>query len=167
MTEVRVPSAWLVAGYLPPLCARHGVPATKPVNRKFYTRTPTWVWVLAFLSVLIGVIILLAIRKTVVACLPGCETCSLERSRNRLAILGIWLADLALFLIAAAVLSDALILLWFAATAVALVWSFRGTGLVQGVVSKDGQWVTLTDLDPTFAAKVAAGVEQQAGRFTA
>jgi hypothetical protein len=123
--------------------------------------------VLAFLSVLIGVIILLAIRKTVVAVLPGCDTCTRERRKARLTILGIWLADLVLFILAATFVSDAAILLWFAVTAVALVWSFRGTGLVRGIVSKDGHWVTLTRLDPTFASTVAAGVQEQAGRFTA
>ena len=81
MAKVRVPAPWLQQGSMPRICARHGIPATRLTKRPFYTRTPAWVIIIVLLSLLVGLIVALAIRKTVHAQLPVCQICDREHKQ--------------------------------------------------------------------------------------
>lgn len=153
MTTIVLPVAYVASPLLPPMCARHGVPASKAIKRKFFTATPAWVILIAIFSLLIGAIVALAIRTTVECQLPACEQCTKDRRQFVLIASAAWVGTF---------LSLALgkwgPLLFVAGALGSLVWSF-GFGnrrRVSGVVSKDKQSVTLKGVDESFAAEAWA-----------
>ena len=79
MAKVQVPAHWVAANYLPPICARHGGPATRLVRRKLFTRVPAWAYLLILTGFLIFAIVVLALRTTVRIALPACAQCSRDR----------------------------------------------------------------------------------------
>ncbi|HET7310133.1 MAG TPA: hypothetical protein VFJ17_02280 [Mycobacteriales bacterium] len=159
MATVAVPAAWIAQGTLPPCCARHGGPATRQAKRRFDTKTPSWVLLLVLVALLIAVIVALAIRKSVQGQMPECEQCVQEQRRFKLTVLGAWVADVVL-LVLAANLGAAGLLLWLVATLAALIWSFAGGQRyrVHGYLSKDQMWVELRGASDEFAAAINAVV---------
>ena len=144
----------MASGTLPPVCARHGGPATRWQRRSFYTRTPWWVLVLIPIALLLALVVALAVRGTVTANLPTCDRCDSERRRFRLSVVAAWVGDVVL-LVAFAQLGAAGLLLWVLTTLAALVWSFSGDRRrVSGRVSNDRLWVQLQGVHASFAAPV-------------
>jgi hypothetical protein len=163
MASVQVPAHWVGQNYLPPICARHGGPATTRVPRKFYTRAPGWTYVLILISVLIFAIVTLSIRKTVPTALPACGQCTRDRWQFiALAISG-WVAVVAIWVVAGTFASSAIFLLGLVASLAALVFTFAGDYFrVAGAVNNDLVWVTLKRVDATFAAAINNAVRPPA-----
>jgi len=159
MAKVQVPAHWVAQNYLPPICARHGGPATRLVPRKFFTRAPGWSYLLILTGLLIFAIVTLAIRKTVPTALPACAQCTRDRRQFiSLAISG-WVSVLAVMVVAFTLASDLLFVLGLVAILAALVFTFAGDYFrVAGTVNKDLVWVTLKGVDDTFAATINNGL---------
>jgi hypothetical protein len=159
MTHVDVPAHWVFTGQMGPLCARHGIATDRALRRTFYTRTPSWVYLLLVTGVLLMVIVATALRKTVQGVVPGCQRCADER--RRALTLG-WAAVAlvpVLFVVAAAVSSVTLLVLAALAVPAAVVaMMLVERRRVTGVLSKDQQTVTLKGVAPQFAdaARAAA-----------
>lgn len=154
--EVTFPAAQLAAGYLPPVCPRHGVPATHRVRRRFVSKTPTSVLILVLLlivvSFLIALLVALVFRRSVKATLPACESCRRDRQRAVTSVRAAW--GLAVLVGAVGVLagSAAAGLFCLVLGAGALVWSFASRSLYQmpGFVADNGMHVTLRRAHPVF-----------------
>jgi hypothetical protein len=160
MTTVAVPAAWIAQGTLPPCCARHGGPATRQAKRRFDTKTPSWVLLLVLVALLVAAIVALVLRKSVEGQLPGCDQCARDQRRFKLTVLGAWVADLVVLVLAVQI-GPAGLLLWLLATLGALVWSFAGGARyrVTGNLRKDQQWVDLRGVSEEFAAAINAVVQ--------
>lgn len=159
MISLYVPAAWVTQGALPGVCARHGTPTMQWTRRRFLSRTPVWVFVLMIFSLLIGVLVAVAIRKTVIGQLPSCEVCTADRRRYLARIWTVWAADVALLVAAVARTSDALGVLWVLVTLVALIYSLAADrNRVAGVVSADEMWVELKGISSGFAYVVQQGL---------
>jgi hypothetical protein len=110
---------------------------------------------LALFSLLVGVIVLLAMRKTVAGPVPECSTCLRQQSARRRNVWIAWLGAIALFCVGAAMNSSVVALVGFVAVVAALLYGFLAPKAVQqGTVSKDGGWVELKGAAPAFAAAV-------------
>lgn len=163
MAKVQVPAHWVAANYLPPICARHGVPATSFSQRKFYTKAPAWTYVFILIGLLIFAIITLAIRTTVPCRLPTCGQCSVDRRRFIAGVLSIWVATIAVIVLGVQLTSDALVVLGFVATVPALIACFTGDYFrVGGHVSQDRAWVIFKGVHDTFAAAINNAVRPTA-----
>jgi hypothetical protein len=159
MAKVQVPAHWVAANYLPPICARHGGPATRVVPRKFFTRAPGWTYLLILISLLVFAIVTLCIRKTVPTALPACAQCTRDRQQFiALAISG-WAAVVAVMVVAATFASDLIFVFGLLATLAALVFTFAGDYFrVAGSLNADLFWVTLNRVDETFVAAINNGL---------
>jgi hypothetical protein len=160
MTTVAVPAAWIAQGTLPPCCARHGGPATRQAKRRFDTKTPSWVLLLVLVALLVAAIVALVLRKSVEGQLPGCDQCARDQRRFKLTVLGAWVADVVVLVLAVQI-GPAGLLLWLLVTLGALVWSFAGGARyrVTGNLRKDQQWVDLRGVSEEFAAAINAVVQ--------
>ncbi len=87
--DVWLPPGMVQWGGLPPVCTKHGRRASRMSNTTIYSRTPLWVIPIIVLSMLVGLIVALAIRKTVTGIWPFCPEC--ERNR-RSRVTGMWIA---------------------------------------------------------------------------
>jgi hypothetical protein len=153
--DVAVPVPWVASGHLPPLCARHGTPATRLAKRKFYSRTPFWVFVLIPFSLLIAAIVMAAIRTTVRGQLPACATCTSERRRFVAAVVACWVVWFAMLFVAASLSDGWAVIVVLLFTVAALVMSFSGDAFrTRGVLSRDTLWVELKGVDRRFAGQV-------------
>jgi hypothetical protein len=148
---------------LPPICARHGGPATRLVPRKFFTRAPGWSYLLILISLLVFAIVTLSIRKTVPTALPACLQCTRDRQQFiALAISG-WVAAFAVMVVAVTFASDLILVLGLMAFLAALVFTFAGDYFrVAGNLNADLLWVTLNRVDETFAAAINNGLRAAA-----
>ena len=156
MAKVQVPAHWVGQNYLPPICARHGGPATRLIPRRFFTRAPGWCYVLILISLLLFAIITLSIRKVVPTALPACAQCT--RDRRQFIVLSVsgWVAVLAIWIVAITFASDVLLVVGLLAILAALVFTFAGDYFrVAGNLDRDLVWVTLNRVDATFAAAIS------------
>jgi hypothetical protein len=154
-TNVTVPAAAISTGGLQQIgvCPRHGRPAFAVRKEKFGSKTPTWVYLLILVALLLAAIIAEAIRKRVEGPVPTCDQCAADKRTFRLQVAGVWIADLVLMVIGAAGSAVALVA-WLALTLFALVFSFMSSRYrVQGTVSGDGLYVELKDVDSAFASE--------------
>ena len=159
MADVNVPTSWYWHAWLPSICARHGGPATRPVKRTFYTRTPWWVYLLIVVSLLLAAIVSLAVRKSAAGMLPSCDRCVAERRRFIGCVVGGWLLGLVLLVLGAAADNGFVLLLGLLVWVVSLVITFcRDQFRVRGSVDRDLTWVRLKGVAPAFAAEVARGL---------
>jgi hypothetical protein len=162
-TTASIPAEWYRVGCLPPVCARHGRPATRRLKRTFYTRTPTWVYLLIVISVLVAAIVALAVRKSAPGSLPGCDQCVAERRRFVWSAVGGWLLGLGLLVLAGVADNGPAAILGLLVLLVALVWTFCGDQIrVRGSLRKDLLWVDLKGVAPEFDAQLrpALGLPQ-------
>ena len=159
MADVAIPAAWIAQGTLPPICARHGGPATRHRRRRFDTRTPTWVLALVLIALLLAAIVALALRKSVQGEIPECEQCVRDQRRFKLTVVGAWVGDVVVLLLAVN-FGGAGLILWLLVTLAALIWSFAGGQRyrVHGTLSKDQQWVAMRGSSEEFAAAIDAVV---------
>jgi hypothetical protein len=170
MTDVDLPAHWVQSGLLGPLCARHGVPSDRAIKRKFATATPTWVYLLLVTGLLLPAIIQAVLRKTLQGNIPGCQRCPGERRRALAAGWGMFALVAVLLVLSLASSSGAL----FALSCVALLGALVGVIFVQrqrvvGILSRDGQSVTLKGVDQRFADGARAALvvpAAQPGGFT-
>ncbi|MEP6667239.1 MAG: hypothetical protein ABJA81_12400 [Nocardioidaceae bacterium] len=152
MAEVQVPATWVAQNYFPPICARHGKPATSVKSRAFNTRTPGWCYVLILVAVLVFVIVAMSMRKTVKGQLPACADCSRDRRRFFANMVAGCVGSIALITSAVAVTSGALVIVGFVALLAALLFGFAGDYFrVAGHLSDDQVWVHLKGVDEKFA----------------
>jgi len=157
----KVPSAALQQGGLAELgiCPRHALPGVRTKKRSYYTAAPAWAVLLIFLSLLIGLLVLVLIRKTVTGPVPDCSTCVAEQ-KKRLTIA--W---------SAALLSVGLLFASFGqhnaglvvAALVAIVGAMTYPVVAPkkwpfGVVTEDGWWVELKDTAPAFQEAVQQAI---------
>src|SRR4051794_27716336 len=155
MSSVRVPVALIERGMLPPVCPRHGLPSTETKNRKFYTRTPTWVLVLCLVSLAIPVFVALALRRSVEGRVPVCESCAGERVSFVQRAIALWAAAVIVLTLAALLGNAVLLLLWLALTAAALVFTFAGdSSSVDGELERDRSMVRLRGVASPFVQAV-------------
>lgn len=159
MAKVSAPSQWLQQGTLPPVCARHGGPSTSMRKRTFYTRTPWWVILIVLASLLVGLIVALAIRKTLHARLPECARCAQEHRQFRTITAALWGATVVLLVLAVSLSSGGLGLLCFLVGVVALIWSFAGRRQVQGFLTTDQAWVDLKGVSDEFAGAINGALQ--------
>ena len=162
MASVAVPAAWIAQGTLPPCCARHGGPTTRQGKRRFDTKTPLWVLPLILVGVLVAVVVAMAVRKSVQGQIPECDECAREQRQFKLTVLGAWVADVVV-LVLAAQLGGAGLVLWLLVTLGALVWSFAGGQRyrVHGNLTKDQMWVELNGASDEFTAAINAVVRPE------
>ena len=167
MAKVQVPAHWVAQNYLPPICARHGGPATRLVPRRFFTRAPGWSYLLILTGLLIFAIVTLAIRKTVHTALPACAQCTRDRRQFIAFAISGWVAVLAIMVVAITFASNAIFVVGLVAILAALVFTFAGDYFrVAGTVNKDLVWVTLKRVDETFAATINSAVRPAAPVLT-
>ena len=160
--KVRVPTSWMAQNYVPPVCARHGVPATTAARRTFATPPPVWSYLLIVLGVVVFLIVVLATRTKVDTALPGCEQCGQERRRfwSYLAVAGA--VSAAVFATGIAISSDGLAMLGFFLLLATLVMAcLRDRFRVSGTVSRDRAWVNLKGVHERFAAEVNGALAAQ------
>ncbi len=167
MAKVQVPAHWVAASYLPPICARHGGPATAFQQRKLFSRAPAWSYLLIPLGLLIFAIVTLAIRTTVQCRLPSCSRCSADRRRFIMGVVSLWVATVGVFVLGVQLESGALVGLGFVAIVVDLIACFTGDYFrAAGHVSKDRAWVNFTRVDHAFATAVNNAVRPAAPVLT-
>ena len=167
MAKVQVPAHWVGQSYLPPICARHGGPATSFRRAKFYTRAPVWTYVLIPFGLLIFAIVTLSIRTTVPSRLPTCGQCSADRRRFIAGVISLWVATVAVIALGIQISNDALVILGFFAIVLDLIACFTGDYFrVGGFVSQDRVWVTLKGVDDSFAAAINNAVRPPAPVLT-
>ncbi|MCA1823065.1 MAG: hypothetical protein ABR520_07170 [Mycobacteriales bacterium] len=155
MAEVTVSSQLVGSSYFPPICARHGGPSTRWKERDFHSKTPGWVIVLAVLSLLIGAIIALAIRKTVHSRLPACDACRADRRRFALLVVGAWVGVVVTLVLAAAINNPIAFIVWLLLLVGALVFSFMGELFrVRGYLTRDQAVVVMKGVSPQFAQAI-------------
>jgi hypothetical protein len=154
-TNVTVPGYAISSGAVQQLglCPRHGRPATAVRKEKFGSKTPSWVYLLILVALLLAAIIAEVIRKRVEGPVPICDQCAADKRTFRLQVAGVWVADLVLMVVGAAGSAVAL-LAWLVLTLFALVFSFMTSRYrVQGTVSDDGLFVELKNVDSAFAGE--------------
>lgn len=159
MSGVQVPETWMAQSYLPPLCARHGVPSTSSLKRTFYSKPPPWSYLLIFFGVVVFVLVVTLTRAKVTGNVPACVECARERRRFWLMVLAAWIASLAILVLGITFSKAGVTLLGFFAILGAVIVSLLGDRFrVSGNVSKDRIWVNLKGVHETFAAAVNDGV---------
>src|SRR2546430_7500914 len=88
---VQIPAQWVSAGQgVPDLCVKHGLPSTQRRRLRLISKPPGWALPLIVFGAIIYVIIVTAVRKTVIApAWPFCDECKRQRSRFLLIGLGL------------------------------------------------------------------------------
>jgi hypothetical protein len=163
MAKVQVPAHWVGQNYLPPICARHGGPATSFRQAKFYTKAPLWTYVLIPLGLLVFAIVTLSIRTTVPSRLPTCGDCSADRRRFIAVVISLWVATVGVIVLGVQLSSDALVILGFFAIIFDLIACFTGDYFrVAGHVTQDRAWVNFKGVDDAFAAAINNAVRPAA-----
>jgi uncharacterized membrane protein YdcZ (DUF606 family) len=157
--NVGVPTSWVAQNHLPPVCARHGVPATKAEKRTFATAPPRWSYLLIVLGVLIFLIVVLATRTKVDTNLPACEQCGKDRKRFWVYVAVAGAVSVAVFATGAAIPSDGLTLLgFFLLLATLILACLRDRFRVSGTMSRDRAWVNLKGIHEKFAAEISGAL---------
>lgn len=84
MSVITLPAAQVAAGagHLPPVCPRHGEPATEHRSLKLISKPPAWAAIFILGGGILYLIIVLAVRKSVKApAWPWCATCTAQRKK--------------------------------------------------------------------------------------
>lgn len=163
---------------LPDVCVRHGITGG-PIRRQrvtFTTRTPTWVYPIYVVAIVIGIIVAFVLRESVTCTSwPVCQACLRYRMRCQLAMAGCLLAWVPLtWITATTVHATTLALLTFFLMPVAALcfaiagsWSSTLKGHLSGdqnVVRFDGAHRAfiheVAEPSPPAAAVVEPAVEQ-------
>ena len=82
--EIYLPAQMVTTGWgIPPVCVRHGRPATTTRKIRFASRTPWWAYLTLLAGLLVALIVILVVQKRVTApAWPVCDECRrLRRSR--------------------------------------------------------------------------------------
>ena len=169
-TNVTVPGTAISNGGLQQIgiCPRHGRPGVAVRKEKFGSKTPSWVYLIALFTLLVGAIIAEAIRKRVEGPVPVCDQCVRDKRTFRLQVTGLWVADFVL--VGVGMSGSAVALLgWLVLTVFALVYSFMTSRYrVQGTVTDDGLFVELKKVDLAFAGacqrRMSGAPEQPVGQ---
>jgi len=105
---IYLPTPMIMSGQgIPSRCVLHGEPAVTTKKIRFFSKPPTWTYLLLLLSIGVAVIVMLAIRKKVTAPRwPFCARCVVRR-RNFLVAMWACLAGIPLCFVAANIASDA------------------------------------------------------------
>lgn len=145
-------------GQPPPVCPKHGLPATETSMRKFYTRDSPWLVVLIIVSLALALIVALAIRSSVSGRVPRCEQCARARRQTVTVLALLWLVLLATFLPITASGTTTVTAVWFVALVVVVAGSIvaPGRSSVRGWLTNDKRYVHLKDVHPNFAVAVSA-----------
>lgn len=150
MPVITLPSAQVAAGagHLPPVCPRHGEPATEQRAVKLISKPPAWAAIFILGGGILYLIIVLALRKTVKApAWPWCATCTAQRKKLLLIGLPLLAAGLLLLVGAVALNSDStsplLALVGIVTLLAGTVVAARGgvVPMTGAMVSGDGQYV--------------------------
>ncbi|MEV4517795.1 hypothetical protein AB0K00_53650 [Dactylosporangium sp. NPDC049525] len=150
MSVITLPSAQVAAGagHLPPVCPRHGEPATEHRSVKLISRPPAWAAIFILGGGILYLIVALAVRKTVKApAWPWCATCTAQRKKLLAIGLPLLAVGVLCFIGGIAANSDStsplLILLGIVALLAGTIVAGRGgqVPMTGAVVSGDGQYV--------------------------
>jgi hypothetical protein len=158
--DVLLPPQVVEFGYLPHVCARHGLAARQMKQAPVYSRTPMWVIPLALISLFVGLLIALALRQTVWGPWPVCDRCLARRSMFRNAM---WacLAAAVLSIVGAIAVPSIWLLVATVALLVAAV-TFHSSGdwyrVTSASLDRHRDWVRVKSPAPAFAAAVQRGL---------
>jgi hypothetical protein len=164
---IRIPAQTLPTGALSELgvCAVHGSAASTTRKRTFSTATPVWVVPLILVSLLLGLIVALVVRKQVSGPMAECSTCTSGRTRFRRLVWGGWATTVALLVASIAGNSGGLALAFLVALIVSLVLSVMGSAKqASGTLSKDQLWLELRSTHPAFDHVVSARMSAAMGQ---
>jgi hypothetical protein len=149
--EIYLPAQMVTTGWgIPPVCVRHGRPATTTRRIRFASRTPWWAYLLLLVSLLIALIVMLVVQKRLTApAWPVCDEC---RRLRRVRLTAMWCLlvggpVLGLLIAGAAGSSDP----GSAASGLALVAGLVVAPLAGAFVGASGSWGSLlaAGVDPT------------------
>jgi hypothetical protein len=157
---------------VPAVCSRHGEPASlhKPV--KFWSKPPSWAYLLILLGALPFVIVSLVLRKEVQATAwPFCPRCA-SQHKNRMIIGFSMMATLPLAFVFLSQAGDAgalIVLLAIFVALAGLIIQSRGTYRVLpwGFTSQDGSTVDFPKAHPNFVAAAQAAYAEAAQQYAA
>jgi hypothetical protein len=167
--DIRLARYDVRTGWLPPVCPRHGVPATGSRKRRFTAPPPAWLWLLVIVSLLVAALVADSMANAERADIPTCRQCDADRMRVRLVRVALGLGSVATFLYAIvadvgglALLACLLVLRWVLSMSTLLEPFYAVRGQVV-----DDQWLDLRDVHPGFIAALrpnpAWAVPQPAG----
>jgi hypothetical protein len=150
MPVITLPAAQVAAGagHLPPVCPRHGEPATEQRSVKLVSKPPAWAAIFILGGGILYLIIVLAVRKTVKApAWPWCATCTAQR--KKLFAIGLPLLAVGVLCFAGGIAANSdstspvLVLFGIVALLVGTVVAGRGgqVPMTGAMVSTDGQYV--------------------------
>jgi hypothetical protein len=154
-------------GGVPPVCARHGEPATQRKRVLFKSYTPRWAYLLILFGLLPFAIVAVALQKRVKApAWPFCARCAKLRTGRLLAGIGVTvLAVLAVLVLAAVVPKDSsyggpIVLMFVVLLVVGLAITANAArnAIASGYVSRDGSTVQIRRPHPRFAEEVTAAL---------
>jgi hypothetical protein len=161
----QIPAAVVASGNgMPGCCAKHGQPVALTKKLQLISRPPTWTYVLVLAGALPWLIVVMMLRKTVVApAWPFCADCVGGRTKQ----LGIGLGVLALgvvsFIVPMAVMPDSgagalLVLLGLVLITTGFILAVRAGWRFQSraEASKDGLAVLVRDANPQFVQQIPA-----------
>ncbi|MFI1992902.1 hypothetical protein [Actinoplanes sp. NPDC020271] len=171
--SIAIPSGLVANGAgIPDVCSRHGEPASVRKAVEFWSKPPTWSYLLIALGALPFVIVTLILRKKVRAqAWPFCPQCE-KLHKNRLIIGIVLIALLPLSFVIAGSAGDTgalLVLVAFLAAFAGIIIVSRSTYrmLPWGFVSRDGSTVDLPKAHPQFVAAAQAAYAQAAQQHAA
>lgn len=154
--DIRLARYDVRTGWLPQICPRHGAPATGTRKQKFSSKTPSWVFLLVLVALLLAMIVASCIAKTESAAVPTCDQCDGDRRQVRLLRYVSGPVSLALLTGAAAAASAVLAL---TGTLVLIIWLLSLSTAAAGMYSVrghvvDDHWLDLRDVHPDFVAAI-------------
>jgi hypothetical protein len=173
MSETQIPAVLVASGYgVPEVCSRHGEVALDRRRTRFISRPPQWSYVLVLAGLVVWLVVVVALRKTVVAAAwPFCARCRALRTR----LLTIGLATVAVGIVAvvgsiALTASDPSghsaaaqagpfgLLVGLVVLLVGAAVAGRGgtPAIANAFVSGDGRWLGVRKAHPAFAERVRA-----------
>jgi hypothetical protein len=166
MTTVQIPAQWVSAGQgLPDVCVRHGLPATERRRIRLISRAPGWAIPLILFGAVIYLIVVMAMRKIVIApAWPFCGQCQQDRARLQrigLVLLGVGVLGLigsiaALGPLHADIGGLGILLSIFLLLAVLVVLGQSSwVRATRAQVSGDGQWVQVNACEEFTHAALA------------
>jgi hypothetical protein len=168
---VQIPAQWVSAGHgVPDLCVKHGLPPTQRRKLRLISKPPGWALPLVVFGAIIYLIVVMAVRKTVVApAWPFCDECKQQRSRSLLIGGGLLVLSVVVFIGSAGVIDSNSgvgglgMMLSFVLFLVAVILMARANWVntSRAIVSRDGQWVEVNAGEPFTRAALA--LQAQAG----
>lgn len=161
MVDINIPTPWVIGGYLPGVCCRHGAPATRKLAIAVGSRIPLWVSAL-IPTMIIFLIVIQHYRKVIpAAAWPFCDEC--RSRRRRILAIGCAIGALAplLLLTAGAIdpsyhgpaLIPTILSITAAITSAAILSRSGWAYMARAVLAPDGWNVTVTAHE-TFAAQI-------------